>query len=324
MSLFRPYNYKPKPDLLSDRPVKHGFFLFFELFFRKFWRFVTLNIYYFLVTLPMLILVYFTINGYFAEILITETGEFQDMMAGIGIFASIVSYIPSFLYLPLVILSMILYGPATMGMTYIFRNFAREEHAWMSDFVSRGWANFKQGIFFGLLDIVVIYLLTNGIVADLITGTSTAAAVMAIMLKTLSIIALIVYFFMRHYFYMMAVSVNLSCFSIIKNAWLFVVLGFWRNVVSAVVCFALTAVCFFTLPIISVIAVPFLYYSLTGFVVVFTCYPVVKRYIIVPALEMAEGKSNTEPESKNGQGDTGEGDVTSNDKNPNLNEDKSE
>ncbi len=287
MSLFRPYNYKPKPDLPSDAPVKNGFFLFFELFFRKFWRFVTVNIFYFLVTLPLLIVVYFTVNGYFADIIISESGEFQDMLAGVGILASVVNYIPSFLYLPLVIVSAILYGPATMGITYIFRNFAREEHAWMSDFVSRGWANFRQGVFFGLLDIIVVYLLTNGILADLIVGTGTAA-VGSIILKTLSVIALIVYLFMRHYFYMTAVSVNLSCFAIIKNAWLFVVLGFWRNVVAGVACLIVTVLCFLTIPLVSLITLPFLYYSLTGFIVVFTCYPVVKRYIIVPALELSE------------------------------------
>ena len=302
MSLFRPYNYKARPDLPSDAPVKNGFFLFFELFFRKFWRFVTVNIFYFLVTLPLLIVVYFTVNGYFADIIISESGEFQDMLAGVGILASIVNYIPSFLYLPLVIISAILYGPATMGITYIFRNFAREEHAWMSDFVSRGWANFRQGVFFGLLDIIVVYLLANGILADLIVGTGTAAAVGSIVLRTLSVIALIVYLFMRHYFYMTAVSVNLSCFAIIKNAWLFVVLGFWRNVVAGVACLLVTVLCFLTIPLVSLITLPFLYYSLTGFIVVFTCYPVVKRYIIVPALEMAE-KQKTEEERQKTEGD---------------------
>jgi len=281
MSLFRPYKYKARPDLASDAPVKHGFFLFFELFFRKFWRFITLNIYYFLVTLPMLIMVYFMINGYFADQLITESGEFMDMLPGIGIFASIVSYIPTFLHTPLVILSMILYGPATMGITYIYRNFAREEHAWMSDFVSRGWANFKQGLFFGILDIIVVWLLANGILGDFSFGM----AAFGIIVKTLSVIALIVYLFMRHYFYMIAVTVNLSCFAILKNSWYFVVLGFWRNLWAGFVCLLALVVCFFTLPLISLITLPFLFYSFTGFAVVFTCYPVVKKYIIVPALE---------------------------------------
>lgn len=290
MSLFRPYKYKARPDLASDAPVKHGFFLFFELFFRKFWRFITLNIYYFLVTLPMLIMVYFMINGYFADQLVTESGEFMDMLPGIGIFASIVSYIPTFLHAPLVILSIILYGPATMGITYIYRNFAREEHAWMSDFVSRGWANFKQGLFFGILDVVVVWLLANGILGDFNFGM----AAFGIVVKTLSVIALIVYLFMRHYFYMIAVTVNLNCFAILKNSWYFVVLGFWRNLWAGFVCLLALVVCFFTLPLISLVTLPFLFYSFTGFAVVFTCYPVVKKYIIVPALEQeAAAKGET-------------------------------
>lgn len=298
MSLFRPYNYKPKPDLLSDVPVKNGFFLFFELFFRKFWRFITLNIFYFIVTLPILLVVYFTVNGYFAPILIEKTGEFQDMLSGIGIFAALVSYIPSPLRVALLVISVILYGPATMGITYIFRNFARQEHAWLSDFVSRGWANFKQGVFFGLLDVIVVTLLTTGVFSDIAIGTGTTAAVFSVIIKTLCVLAFIVYMFMRHYFYMTAVSVNLGVFAILKNSWLFVVLGFWRNVVAGLVCLGVTVICFLTLPIISLVTVPFLFYSLTGFTVVFTCYPVVKRYIIVPALEMAEKEKNTENEKE--------------------------
>lgn len=294
MSLFRPYKYKARPDLPSDAPVKHGFFLFFELLFRKFWRFVTLNIFYFIVTLPMLVMVYYTVNGYFADRVIAETGEFMDMLPGVGIFASLLSYIPDFLQTPLFILSVVLYGPATMGLTYIFRNFAREEHAWMSDFVSRGLSNFKQGLFFGILDVIVVWLLANGILGDIAFGAGQGAAVFAIVVKTLSVIALIVYMFMRHYFYMTAVSVNLSCFAILKNSWYFVVLGFWRNLWAGFVCLALLVLCFFTIPLVTVFALPFLFYSITGFMVVFTCYPVVKKYIIVPALEQeAAAKAET-------------------------------
>ena len=56
-------------------------------------------------------------------------------------------------------------------------------------------------------------------------------------------------------------------------------------------------VCFFTLPIVSLITLPILFYSFTGFAVVFTCYPVVKKYIIVPALEQ-EAAAKGEPAAK--------------------------
>ncbi len=295
MSLFRPYNYKPKPDLPANAPVKHGFFLFFELFFRKFWRFLSLNIFYFLVTLPMLLFVYFTVNGWFADYLVTENGEFQSMLGGVDVFAAVVSWVPRVLHLPLFFVSLILYGPATMGLTYIFRNFAREEHAWLSDFVSRGKANFRQGLFFGLLDAVVIYLLVNGMVANIFT-----AAVPAIILRTLCVLFFVVYLFMRHYFYMIAVSVNLNVFAILKNAWLFVVLGFWRNLVSGLVCLGVTLLVFFTLPLVTLILLPTLYYSVTGFCVVFTCWPVVKRYIIVPAMEREAAEKGNGEEGGNG------------------------
>ena len=287
MSIFRPYRYKNKPDLPRNAPVKNGFFVFWEIYFRKFWRFFTLNILYFIVTLPILFYIYFTVNGYI-QLLLQSSGitEFYDIFPGLTFLSALIDFIPEFLYIPLLVLSVILYGPATMGLTYIFRNFAREEHAWTSDFFSRGKSNFRQGLFFGLLDIVVIFLLCNGIAGDVIVG-SGIITVLSYALRALSALVLVIYFFMRHYFYLMAVSVELSVFSIIKNAMLFVVIGFGRNLLAGLINLALFVLCFLTWPLATVIGVPFFFYSFTGFSTVFICYPVIKKYIILPALEQS-------------------------------------
>ena len=39
--------------------------------------------------------------------------------------------------LPLLIISLLLYGPFTADLTYILRNYAREEHAFISDFFQK-------------------------------------------------------------------------------------------------------------------------------------------------------------------------------------------
>ncbi len=294
MGLFKPYNYKPTRGIDKDAPVKHGFFIFWEVFFRKFWRFVTVNLIYFIITLPMLFVAYLLAVGYLADY-IPNVG---DILTGVGILANILPYIPSFLYMPLVVLSIILYGPATMGMTYILRNFARQEHAWMSDFFSRGWANFKQGLFFGILDVVAVSLLSYSIFIGYGDNLGTW---LPYIIKGLAVLFLIVYLFMRHYFYVLAVTVELRVRDILKNSWLFVVLGFKRNILAGlvnIITWFVTLIVTPIIPALSVAVLMFLTYSFSGFATVFICYPTVKKYVVVPAMEKAREETGEAEEQK--------------------------
>lgn len=303
MSLFRPYIYKNQPDLLDNAPTKKGLFRFLELYFRKFWRFITMNLEYFLVTLPMLLYVFYTLNGYFAARL-QEIGEGVMLLPGVGFIASVFSFVPPFLNLPLLILSVLAYGPVTMGFTYILRNFAREEHAWMSDFWSRAWSNVKQGLFFGIMDIVVLMLCVGGMFGGFAEAGKNISYALSVIRSVVCGIALVIWLFMRHYTYLMAVTVNLSVFHILKNAWLFVVIGFGRNLLSSLVTLACIAVTFLLrIPLLTIIFLPLFFYSFTWFCTVFACYPVIKKYIIVPALEaqaQEEGKTDV-PEVSDGE-----------------------
>ncbi len=293
MSLFRPYKYKSKPDLEPGKGwVKNGFFQFFELYFRKFWRFVSTNLCYFLVTLPMLIYVFYLLNGIFASKL-EALGEGNILLAGVGFIASFFSFIPSVLNTPLLILSVLLYGPVTMGLTYMYRNFAREEHAWATDLWSRAWSNARQGVIFGILDILLTYLFITGMFGNLAAEGRNVGYALSTILSVVSGIALVIWLFMRHYTYLMAVTINLNVLQILKNAWLFVVLGFRRNLISGLVTLACLVVSFLLAPLITVITVPLFFYSFTWFCTIFTCYPIVKKYLIVPALE-AEQKQKEE------------------------------
>ena len=62
------------------------------------------------------------------------------------LFATLVNYVPSFLHAPAIVISILIYGPLTCGLIYIFRNYAREEHAFISDFFTKAKENWKQGL----------------------------------------------------------------------------------------------------------------------------------------------------------------------------------
>lgn len=297
MSLFRPYVYKNRPDLLDNAPVKKGFFRFFELYFRKFWRFLTLNLWYFLITLPMLLYVFYTLNGYFADRL-KEIGDGVILLAGVGFIANVFSFVPQFLNIPLLVVSVLVYGPITMGFTYILRNFAREEHAWMSDFWSRAWSNVRQGLFFGVADLLVLWICLNGMFGGIAEAGKNVGYALSVILSVICGLVLLVWLFMRHYTYLMAVTVNLNVFHILKNAWLFVFLGFGRNVLSSLVTLACIVVTFLLAPLLTIILLPLFFFSFSWFCTVFTCYPIIKKYIIVPALEAQAAETAGEPNAE--------------------------
>ena len=308
MSLFRPYKYRSRPDLIPGKGmVKNGFFQFFELYFRKFWRFISTNLCYFLITLPIVIYVFYLVNGIFADRL-EALGEGSILFAGVGFIASFFSFIPSWLNTPLLVVSVLLYGPITMGLTYMYRNFAREEHAWTSDLWSRAWANARQGLFFGILDLLLTFLFIWGMFGRLASEGRNFSFALSTILSVISGIALVIWPFMRHYTYLMAVTINLNVFQILKNAWLFVVLGFLRNLISGLVTLGCVVVTFLLAPLITVITLPLFFYSFSWFCTIFTCYPIVKKYLIVPALEAEQaGKETGKPEElSSGTGEAAE------------------
>lgn len=281
MSLFRPYVYKDKKGIDPNAPQKHGFFVFWEIYARKFWRFVTINLIYFAVTLPILLWVYLMANGY-AGLYFSTAGELEDLLPGVSFYAAVLNYIPMGVFGVLVAISIILYGPIRMGVTYVLRNFAREEHAWISDIFSKAWENKWKGLFFGLLDVFVIGMLTINILSRIDPAESGAFVWLAV--KYLSYAVLVFYLFMRHYFYMMSVTFDLSIRNILKNARLFIILGLGRNIWSFIVAVFVWLVVLTTHPVITIAALPVLAYSFSEFVVVFVCYPVIKKYMINPQI----------------------------------------
>jgi uncharacterized membrane protein YesL len=56
--------YKPGKGVEKDEPEKRSFFKFFELFFRKFWRYIQLNLIQFVVLLPVLLFLLATFYDY--------------------------------------------------------------------------------------------------------------------------------------------------------------------------------------------------------------------------------------------------------------------
>lgn len=276
---------RPGPGVDKNAPQKNAFFTYFELLIAKIWGLVTQNFLFFLVTLPVIVYAYMIVYTYFItiapDLFTTVDGELVVPPLA-SMFVSIAAFIPQWLLNALTVVSLILYGPFMMGFTYVLRNYVRREHAWTSDFFSRAFSNFRQGLFFGILDIVVVaifYINWNYI-------NFSDSTTFALILRGLSTALLIFYISVRNYAYQLAVTVNLSVRHILKNSIIFSVIGFGRNVLSIIISAVIVFLSLFFTTFLDLVMLPFLMFSLMRFTEIYITYPIVNKYIVQPALEI--------------------------------------
>ncbi len=287
MGLFSRNWDKPGPGVDKDAPRKNTFFKYFELVGRKLWQLVTQNLFFFLVMLPVIITVYMLTYTYlinvFPDFFTTVDGELVVPPLA-SIFVSVASFLPTWLLQGLTAISLLCYGPFVMGLTYVMRNFTREEHAWMSDFFSRALSNWKQGLFFGILDIlaVIIFYVNWNYSALVGSGANTVS----LLLRGVTAALLLFYLAVRNYAYQIAVTVDLRLRGVLKNSLIFAVLGFGRNLIALLACGVIIFVSLFLTTFLDLVMLPFLMFALLRFTAVYATYPVVDKYIVQPALEI--------------------------------------
>ena len=313
MSFLKPHYEKPGKGVEKNEPQGPAFFRYFKLYFRNFSKMIGYGTVYFFAMLPLIVFaVYFILAVINPELglrlsdaLYEETyghvvEEGKEVMANswIALLMMVAIYVPRAVSIPLVILSAICIGPLSCGMVYCMRNHAREDHAWFSDLFTRAWRNKWQGLAFGLIDIALcLSLLVYLFAPDSMGMGSTVFGY----LRILCIAIFACYMVMRWYIYQMIVTFTLKFRGLIKNAWMFVILGAGRNI--ATVLASLAMIFFFVVfPLYYPSAMPFfllimmfLLWSMLIFLAVFGTYPVMHKYLVAPALEeqrKAEAKKN--------------------------------
>ena len=416
--------YKPGKGVEKDAPQKNAFFHFFELYGRKFWRFIEVNFIYLLVLLPILLAVYTEVydtmyttflrwdaesqnedsnyasgtcatytdgnltvtakdpgasgndytlditpdkNGTFTVKLYTDrgeaakdsnntvdtwftlegvstvdelvdykndyvtfegTGELKTLHAvklsgGDGLMSLFTpllylamlyyQYVPMPIQLILLIASVLCYGPTKCGVTYVLRNYSRESHSWLSDIWDKAKENWKQGMFFGVLDCIIAALVVFNLTFH---PTGNLVTVMRVC-KYVTLLVGMFYVFMRKYIYLMIVTVKLNLKSLITNAWLLAFIGIFRNFFSGLANLLLWVLSYVLImavhPFLEIVLLGMFLYSFTGFLSISACYPLVDKYLVKPIEEMqkaqeAENQSSDEDgkDDQDDQDGTGE------------------
>lgn len=183
-------------------------------------------------------------------------------------------------------LLIITFGLVRIGVTYIIRNMFRGEPVFMiHDFFYAIKRNLRQGLIYGILDVVIFALLAYDIV---FFNLNYGASFFVNMMFFMSLCLALLYFFMRHYIYLMLITFDLSIFKMFKNALYFTVLGIKRNimVLLGTVVLALFEVVLLNAYFPLAVIVPFIIMpSLLIFMGVYAAYPKIKQIMIDPYYE---------------------------------------
>ena len=197
---------------------KKGLILFLDIYFRRFWKFINLNLVYLLTSIPAIYIAH-KLSRYILIVSmnlanIPPTDE-----------AAIASGITLAWFLVLVLIHFCGAGPTTAGLNYVLKKYTNDSHAWVwGDFVRGIKDNWKQALAAYFINTVITFACFVSMICYSYAEGSYRYLVPVVMA------ALIFFVMMQMYVYQLMVGFKLTLKQIYKNAALLTVLKFPRNV----------------------------------------------------------------------------------------------
>ena len=189
------YGNPNKPDLKKEDVKTGRFKTFFTVLQIRFWQLIQLNLLYSVFWIPAFMLL---------------QGQLLIMQKTREPF--------SVLFYLMMIPCMMLIGPATVSVSYILRNWARDEHSWVwSDFKDAWKGNWKQGLFMGLIDGIALLLFGVNFV---FYGQMAGKNLLYAFLYYFMIMIAILFTMMNMFVFPMMVTYRLKLKQIIKNSFI--------------------------------------------------------------------------------------------------------
>jgi uncharacterized membrane protein YesL len=264
MGFFNSYTKEGKGvDKDAPKPIRPVYF--FEIFFGKLAKMFPLNMLYIVLTLPIWIALYFIATVFFTSIQNSQ-GSFLQLFGQALTMFSLTFILFSFLI-----------GPATAGITYVFKSFATETPIFIySDFFEHYKKNFKQSFLMSLI---------NGLFLLSFSLTLYQPGLKIIRLP--SLVFLILLIFSNYYAFSIMVMFKMKFLDILKNSFL---LSLAKLPINILILALITAIFWFSFlyPIIGGILTAIILYSICGFLVVFSIYPTIEKLMLIPATQYNE------------------------------------
>lgn len=228
---------------------------FFEIYVRRFWKLMTLNLMYFIFFIPV-----------FAAMTIAFSETISKNLKILGVCA-------------LALLMILTIGPATSGFIKVIRNYSQERNAFLwSDFIGAFKKNYKQALIMGIIDLIF----AAGFITSVVSYNEWASQNTVMYIPFLICLSCMLMFILMHfYIYLLIVSTTLSLKNIIKNSFLLVGVSLKKCIFTLVVAAVLVLVIVLLYPY-SFFVIPFFPISFLGLLICFNCYPVIREYVIDP------------------------------------------
>ena len=270
------FNYsKPGPGVSKDAPKKKGIFLYLEILKRKFTKLFSVNLLYFICSLPMTILYFliflFVMPNLFNNIFsLTEIGE-----ENLVVMELILS-----LFLSLVCTITLGSGPASAAIAYVMREFSREEHVWLtSSFFGKLKENFKQELVVAVVDLVFAFVCPFAVIFYLNQYLASGSMVWFFLLMLLAVFS---FFFvtMHYYIHQLIVTFENKLMHIYKNAMLFAMSTAFQNILLTAFALGILYVIFNYLnPVVSLFLSMFILIAFLRFPIEFFAQNSIKKTI---------------------------------------------
>lgn len=273
-------------------PDKPKIMVFFELLFRKLWRLCKLNLLYLVTCIPtfaVLLILAGLVSNRITHIsipMIAETlGIAVSDTANIN-FSELVAMLDMVIRVAVAFIVTVFWGmgPATAGYTYILRNYAREEHAWLlSDFFGKAKQNFGQALVVWIVD--MIFLAVTAVAFMFYVSQQGAIRYLAYVIVSV----VIVYTVMHFYIYLCMITFKLKIKELLKNSLIFALLEAPKNLLILLVLTVVHIVIPYLAArlawsisfwIVFIILELFILVAASGFMVNFWVYPTIEKYII--------------------------------------------
>ena len=238
------YGNPNKPDLKKEDVQEGRFKLFFIVLQVRFWKLIQLNLLYSLFWVPGFFVIYMNLMA------MAQSPEIVEATGNIQSFALTM--------LLMLIPCMVIAGPATAGVTYILRNWARDEHAWVwSDFKDAWKQNWKESLLIMLINGVAMLIFYVNVI---FYAAQAQQSLLFVALRYLILVIGIIYAMMNMFIFPMLVTYKLKVREIFKNAIIFTMAELPRAFVIFLLAFLLFGVVFYySIPFI----IPFFIIGLT-------------------------------------------------------------
>lgn len=257
-------NWSPKPKRAETDPEqpeqpKPLPIRFFEIYFRVFWKLCIIG-------------------------LISGLGVVLGILIayGAGYLAPAPQYTTLFALIGVALYFIFVLSPYFAGVSYVIRNFSRQEHAWISDIFTIAKKNYRRAVIVGIIDVVLIFMLYFSF-----AFYSLQTGVMAAFRYIIGMMALLL-LWMHYYLYTMLVTFDFGLKALYLNSLMFALSRvLWNILITVIVLFLATleysaAMLFLAngdtilvLLMISVLGLGALFYT-----VGFWTYPTIKTKII--------------------------------------------